>query len=935
MYFELNLQTISTTKSKTNLLKITMKKYLLSVVLLTYGVITFGQTSVSKNVLAAGTLTFTPTELSTVTDLTLKGTIDSRDFLKIGALTSLQNLDLSQVSIAAYTGTLGTGGTTSQTYPANTIPYMAFQNAANKAVITSIVLPNNLTSIGSFAFDQCSNLTTVTFGTQISSIEANAFFNCTSLSSIDLKQNSLDIKEYAFANCSNLQTANLGDVLSLEKSAFTNCSKLTTLNLGNSLKSIADFCFLNCTMLSISQLPNSLITIGSNVFQGDNKITSLSIGSNLTSINNIAFQYMDGLTSITVDNSNQNFTSENGVLMNKAKTSIVFYPTQKSGSSFITPNSITSINDYAFFGCKNLTDIVFSQNITSIGNYAFSGCVNLNKLILLPSNPPTLGVQAFGGKSIPNVYTSSSALSLYKANTAWNPMGISSFQVIDVINTTPGGLKVAIKNKYPTVRFETINSLKVTGTLNSNDLIDIATFSSLIELDLSAVTTFADGVLPSNMFKNSSTISTVILPIGIKKIGDYAFSNCVNLNSITNFPVDSIGNYAFSNCNNLKINNLVLSSKMSFIGNNAFQNCTSVQGSIVIPDSILAINDSTFFGCTGINGHIIFNNKIKTIGKSAFEGDLKITNISFKSSTTEIKDNAFKGCIGINIIDVENNTPPTIYQNTFSSVDKINTLLNISTGTTTLYKANQYWKEFTLLNESSGVSTVDIMISCGVGGKVTINGIDYVNGSKATINKTDNLVIDILPDSDKDLSLVMFGNVNITDRFWTGNYSGWGQVSSNTPLTIAFKPKQIPLSIKQITGEVIHSVDYGASPEITISSYPANGWTISSISLNGTPLTISANNKYKIDPIIKSSIISIVYKSTALVESVKDLVKVYTSDTEIFVEGTESGEEIKLYNVNGIQLQSVISTGERVVIPVYQTGVYLVKTANATYKVVL
>ena len=910
-----------------------MKKHLLSVVLLTYCVITFGQPPVTKNVATAGTLTFTPTELTTITELIVKGTIDARDFKSMGNLTSLQKLDLSAATIATYTGTGGTGGSSSQTYPAKCIPTRAFENAVNRDKIQSITFPDDLTSIGSYSCNNLKGLTNVVFGNQITKIESFAFSYCESLSSIDLKQNNLDISESAFTDCINLQSANLGNVVNLEKNAFAHCSKLTSVIFGNSLKSIGDFCFLDCKLLSISQLPNSLTTIGANVFQYNSKITTLSIGQNLSAINNVAFQYMEGLTSITVDNSNQSFASDNGILMNKAKTSIIFYPTLKEGSSFITPNNITSINDYAFFGCTNLTDIIFSPNISSIGNYAFSGCSNLNKLILLPTAPPSLGVDAFGVKTIANVHTSNVALDSYKGDNAWIKLGISSFQLIDITKTTPGGLKIAIKLKYPTVKFETINSLKVSGTINTDDLNEISTFTSINEVDLSGVTTFAESAIPANMFINSSSISRVTLPLGLKKIGNSAFSNCSNLNTITNLPTDSIGNYAFSNCKNLKINNLTFNNKLNYIGNNAFQNCSSIQGIIVIPDSISTINDSTFIGCTEISGSIFFNKKLKSIGKSAFEGVNKISKISLKQNIKEIKDNAFKGCIGINTINIENNTPPTIYQNTFYSVDKANTLLNISNGTTSLYKGNQFWNEFTLPHEDSGLNTVEVLVSVGLGGKVKINNVEYKDNEKATLTKTENINFEIIPDANKEVSSAIFGPTNITDRFWGTVYSGWGTVGANTPLTVTFKEKQILLTIKQITGEVKYLVNYGSEPEFTITSDA--GWKISTVALNSSLLSSTGSNTYKLSPLTQPSVLRITYVANSMPSIANNLVKVYTSDNEIFVEGTENGEEIKLYSVNGIQLQSIISTGERIIIPINQKGTYLVKTSNATYKVVL
>ena len=142
--------------------------------------------------------------------------------------------------------------------------------------LTSITLPNNITSIGN-----------------------NAFFNCASLENITLPNNITSIDNAAFYNCNNLTSITIPDSLtSIGKYVFSYCSSLISITIPNSVTSISDYTFWSCRKLTSITLPNSLTSIGKYVFRYCNNITSITIPNSVTSIGDYAFQDCDNLKTI-------------------------------------------------------------------------------------------------------------------------------------------------------------------------------------------------------------------------------------------------------------------------------------------------------------------------------------------------------------------------------------------------------------------------------------------------------------------------------------------------------------------------------------------------------------------------------------------------------------------------------------------------------------
>jgi serine acetyltransferase len=225
-------------------------------------------------------------------------------------------------------------------------------------------------------------------------IEAAAFAKCESLTSITIPNSVTSIGVAAFAECTSLTGITIPDsVTTIANSFFYQCTSLTSITIGNRVTRIGNEAFTYCKSLTSITIPSSVITIGDYAFAGCNSLTNINIPSSVTSIGYLAF-FSTNLTSITVDSRNPAYTSVDGVLFDKNIRTIIRYPVAMKGTNYVIPSSVTSIGDYAFVGCNSLTNITIPSSVTSIGEGAFYFCNSLTN-INIPSSVTSIGDSAF------------------------------------------------------------------------------------------------------------------------------------------------------------------------------------------------------------------------------------------------------------------------------------------------------------------------------------------------------------------------------------------------------------------------------------------------------------------------------------------------------------------------------------------------------------
>ncbi|TQS82681.1 MAG: hypothetical protein A3Q59_04155 [Methanomethylophilus alvi] len=260
--------------------------------------------------------------------------------------------------------------------------YRIYKDAFSGCIsLTSVIIPNSVTSIGDDAFSGCTSLT---------SIELNCptigdwFRGMDSITMVIIGNSVNSIGSYAFSGCTSLTSVTIGNsVTSIGSYAFSGCTSLTSVIIGDSITFIDSTDFDGCTSLTSIEL--NCPTIG-DWFSGMDSVTSVIIGNSVTYIVDSAFSGCTKLVSITVGEHNADYSSEDGVLFDKSKSRLIQYPRGKADTSYTIPDSVTSIGYYAFSGCTAITSVTIPDSVTSIGSYAFYRCnaltsVNIGKSV--------------------------------------------------------------------------------------------------------------------------------------------------------------------------------------------------------------------------------------------------------------------------------------------------------------------------------------------------------------------------------------------------------------------------------------------------------------------------------------------------------------------------------------------------------------------------
>ena len=341
--------------------------------------------------------------------------------------------------------------------------------ASNINSVTSIIIPDSVTSIGDYAFVGCFSLYSITIPNSVTNIGAYAFANPSvgigetmQLSSIVIPDSVTNIGQKAFFRCTKLTNLTIGNgVTSIEAGAFNGCSSLTSMTLPDSLKNIGysddsggspDLgVFAYCSNLTSINIGNSVTIIGKNSFLGCSSLTSITIPPSVTVIGNSVFNGCSSLTSITIPNS---VTIIGGNVFGNC-TSL---------TSINIGNGVTGIPSYMFYGCLSLSSVTIPSAVTSIGVEAFTDCTGLERIVFL-GNAPTYSETSFRNSS-PTVYyvAGTTGWGVYYAGL--NTAVIGSYLLTTVCNAAEGTSSInPIKQAYQSGDSVTISATPKAGYL--------------------------------------------------------------------------------------------------------------------------------------------------------------------------------------------------------------------------------------------------------------------------------------------------------------------------------------------------------------------------------------------------------------------------------------------------------------------------------------
>ena len=522
--------------------------------------------------------------------------------------------------------------------------------------IKSLEFPDSLTSIGQFAFSPYtdrtggtykeSNLESVKFGTGLKTIGNYAFYDDRKISKLEFTGDNLtSIGSYAFYDNLALEELNLsGDNVSIGDNAFNNCNKLKTVNLKSGIKSIGSYAFRDCTVLDDIKLCSELETIGAyafyncgnlqsieipdnvtkidnNTFENCSSLKSVSIGKSCTTISATAFNNATKLEKITVSADNEKYSSVDGALLNKEKTSIILYPKSKSGE-FVIPDTVTSIADRAFSSCPNLTKITIGANVESVGAYAFSSCSALTDVVFKDSTikKKVIGLYAF-----------------------YNCQALSNVDFGNAV-TSIGSFAFMIDKSLESIEFP----------------------DSLESIGRCAFSCYDYGTTGSYF---ASNLKSVKFGSGLKSIADYAFYENRALNTVkfTGVALTSIGRESFCN---IAITELDLSGTDTSIDREAFYNCNSLE--TVKLSGVKTIGQNAFYNCRKLTS-VELSENLTTIESGAFQCCVALKNIDIPNKVTKLNDNTFSNCSSLKNVSIGSgctSISTTAFDGT-SSIDRI------------------------------------------------------------------------------------------------------------------------------------------------------------------------------------------------------------------------------------------------------------------------
>ncbi|MDE7391171.1 MAG: leucine-rich repeat domain-containing protein [Treponemataceae bacterium] len=379
----------------------------------------------------------------------------------------------------------------------------------------NLVIPDGVTEIGEIAFEDCTNLTSVTIGDGMTSIGERAFYNCKSLVSVTIP----------------------GSVTSIEWGAFDGCEKLTDVTYNGTL---AQWCAMDDHDGNLMYYATSVILTGESNMDLK-RAETIDIPASVTEIRYCAFYGCTGLTSVTIPAS----VTEIGYCAFYGCTGL---------ESVVIPDGVKSIGSSAFSKCTGLTGVEIPASVTEIGDYAFKNCTSLTS-VTIPDSVKSIGDDAFSNCTSLATVTYLGTLAQWCAvDNLYFLMNYASYVTMSDGTNLKSLSKLVIPNG--------VTSIGDGAFKNCTALTSV---------------TIPDGMtnIGGRAFSGCTGITDVTIPAGVTEIGDSAFFGCTNLTDVT-IPasVKSIGYSAFNKCT--KLATITIPDSVTSIGSNAFSNCTNL-----------------------------------------------------------------------------------------------------------------------------------------------------------------------------------------------------------------------------------------------------------------------------------------------------------------------------------------------------------------------
>ena len=607
--------------------------------------------------------------------------------------------------------------------------YQAHELYLNGEHVTKLVIPEGVTSIGSYAFAGCSGLTEVMFPNSVTNIGGVAFMDCSGLMELALPGSVVEIGTSAFRGCSGLTEVEIPHgVKAIGGGVFSDCSSLTKITVepgnenyvsqngllltkdGKTLKEgvngtvvipssvtrINNFAFSGRDSLTQVTIPNGIREIGWFAFSGCDSLTKVVIPSSVVNIEPRAF-VSSGLTSIAVEEGNEFYSSRNGMLLSKDGTTLI----QGVNGEVEFPPCVRMIGEMAFMRCSGLTRLVIPDSVTNIASKAFAYYRDLTDA-WLPRH--------LEGKFSANVFEDCGNMTLHYYDRAYTvtfqteegiveqrqcPAGMS----FDTLPPSPSrdgyafeGWWTAVDGEQASEATVVTNSVTYYAKWRGTATVDDYTYTYSVlngQAEIGASNTWTTAVSPKPTGHVAVPSSLGGFPV--MGIGAYAFGDCYGLEGVT-IPegVTTIGEWVFSRC---QFEDMTIPKSVTSIGRYAFNGCSKLK-SVHISD--LTAWCQIKFGYHAnplreahelyLNGErvtkLVLPEGLKAVGADAFAGCSGLTEVTIPDGVTAIGNSAFSGCSGLTEVTIPNGVT-AIGNSAFSGCSGL-TEVTISNGVTAI-----------------------------------------------------------------------------------------------------------------------------------------------------------------------------------------------------------------------------------------------------------
>ena len=431
--------------------------------------------------------------------------------------------------------------------------------------ITTLVIENGITSVGTWMCSRCENLTSVSIPDSVTRI------------------------------------GNFG---------FEFCKNLAHITIPDSVTSIGDSAFWACESLNALVIPASVTEIGEGAFTCCRNLTSLTIPSSVSNIEGNAFAGCDMLSSITVQDGNNHYLAKDNVLFSKDMKSLICYPAGRSGTSYAIPSGITLVASEAFRGC-HLSSVTLPEGITEIGNAAFT--FSDLESITLPAGMTKIDDGAFWGcPSLKSITIPESITSI----GSYCCRDCLYFRDVYYTGSEEQWKAVSFGENNDELFSATIHFGKANPapTVNAQDYMNQGytqmSDTTFWKLEDGVLTIAGAGDTPdwasredAPWYERRETITGAVVEDGITGLGNWLFNNCANMRSVS-LPggISWIGNEVFGGCYALE--EVLLPEGLTSIGSYVFYHCRSIR-SLTIPSTVAEIGTGVFLDCPKLSAFTV------------------------------------------------------------------------------------------------------------------------------------------------------------------------------------------------------------------------------------------------------------------------------------------------------------------------------------------